>query len=129
MGRNVAPSRLGRIIVLVVIVVVCRRCRLGCCCICHHLPHPDRLSFSLLSSFVVAVVLVVVVFVIIPPPPDRFIPRFLDRIARLLGVVDNKELMVRRTYHIALLFVFFSPWSTVFLSLQCTDKSNCYVPI
>ena len=88
-GSNVAPSRLGRIIVLVVIVV-CRRCRLGCRRIRHHPPHPDCLSFSLSSSFVVSVVLVVVVFFIIPPP-DRFIPQFLDRIARLLGVVDNKE--------------------------------------
>ena len=65
MGRNIAPSRLGRIIVLVVIVVCCRCC-LGCRRIRHH-----------------------------PLLPDRFIPRFLDRIARLLGVVDNKELMVR----------------------------------
>ena len=65
-GSNVAPSCLGRIIVLVVIVV-CRRCRLGCRRIRHHPPHPDRLLFSSSSSFVVSVVLVVVVFVIIPP--------------------------------------------------------------
>ena len=106
-GINVAPSRFGLIIVLVVIVV-CRRCRLGCLCIRHHSPHPDRLLFSSSSSFVVSVVLVVVVFVIIPPPPDCFIPQFLDCIARLLGIVDYKELMVRRTYHIALIVFFFS---------------------
>ena len=60
-GGNVAPSCFGLIIVLMVIVV-CRRCRLGCRRIPLH-----------------------------PPPPDRFIPLFLDRIARLLGVVDNKS--------------------------------------
>ena len=65
-GRKVAPSRLGWIIVLVVIVV-CRCCRLGFRRICHHPPYPDRLSFSSSSSFVVSVVLVVVVFVITPP--------------------------------------------------------------
>ena len=65
-GSNVAPSRFGLIIVLV-IIVVCRRCRLGCRRIRHHPPHPDRLSFSSSSSFVVSVILVVIVFVITPP--------------------------------------------------------------
>ena len=66
MGSNVAPSRFGLMIVLVVIVVF-HRCRLGCRRIRNHSPHPDRLLFSLSSFFVVSVVLVVFVFVIIPP--------------------------------------------------------------
>ena len=52
---------------------------------------PASAGFSLSSSsFVVAVFSVVVVF-IITPPPDRPIPRFLPRIAPLLGVVDKKS--------------------------------------
>ena len=120
-GGNVAPSRFGLMIVLVVIVVF-RRCRLGCRRIRHHSPHPDRLSFSSSSSFVVSVVLVVVVFIITPPPPDCFILQFLDRIARLRGIVDYKDLMVRRTYHITLLFFSLSPLSTVFF--RCSVLIN-----
>ena len=64
------------LIIVLMVVVCCLGC-LGYCRIRHH-----------------------------PPPPDCFIPQFLDRIARLLGIINYKELTLRQTYHIALLLLF-----------------------
>ena len=45
---------------------------------------------------------------------DCFIPQFLDRIARLLDIIDYKALTLRQTYHVALLLLFSFLWVLFF---------------